>query len=656
MENLTIVVPFYNGQRYLEGLLSSLPDNIPVIFVDDLSDQVLEIPEKHHRPNIRTIRLEEKGYFSGAVNVGIEACSTDVLVLNQDVKFSSTHWLRLIENNRKNYAFIGERIKGEHPAFPDVGYIHGVFMFMRRDVIEKVGLLDAEFYPLWGSTAIWQWKVSRAGYEVLPLPEVPGMVHQRDGNFGSSIQQLLRNNPQQRDKFIRTPPEISVIIPCYNHGIYLRDAVNSLIGGETSLGVVEPQTFQSFEIIIVNDGSTDDSEKYALELASKTKGIKYIRRPNGGTAAAHNTGVRHALGKYVTFMSADDMREPNALEILYRACLENPHSFVYDELIKFWNGRKHGNYFGNRGLAPYDFETLLHRNMVPVGIMLEKKAVEEVGGYPESLKYGREDWGFAIALGINGYCGIKLDNPGYLYRREGQNRTLTNTDGNWKQFFTTQMKELFPNIYNGERPMGCCGSSNKQGQVMNNPKVQRFNALRDVGSSGMVFLEYVGANLGSQQWGGPNVTTKQVYVFGNNDRDRIKLVDARDAKWFLQLTDKSGSLLFRQVSEKELAERSQGEIVEEEVVYSDETEDSSEKLEELEKTEETEKQESPDAFSAEKELFDPSEHVISEVKNHVEDSDFEEIQRVLEVERKNKNRATLIDYLETLLLDVEDND
>ena len=119
----TIVIPFYNGHQYLDRLLPSIPENIPVILVDDLSDKPLNQVD---RPNTEIIRLTEKGYFTGAINKGIEACKNDVLILNQDTYFTDDSWLNFIDENVQEYGLFGERA-GNHPAWPN-RYVHGTFM------------------------------------------------------------------------------------------------------------------------------------------------------------------------------------------------------------------------------------------------------------------------------------------------------------------------------------------------------------------------------------------------------------------------------------------------------------------------------------------------------------------------------------------------
>ncbi len=538
-ENLTVVIPFYEGHAYIDQLLNCLPADLPVVIVDDQSDEPLR---GITRPNTTVYRPPSKLYFTGAVNYAIDRTDTDVLVLNQDVTLEGSGWLDLITDNRERYALIGERIRGEHPAFPR-GYVHGVFQFMRRDAIGTVGNMDAVNYPLWGASALWQWSICRRGFQSLPVAEIPGLTHQRKGNFGSSIEKLLTNNPGLKSLMIRTPPLISVVVPAYNHGKYLKDAINSLIGGPTSLGAHPGQTLQSFEVIVVDDASEDDTPAVMAELASEWQGIRYIRhKTNRGTPAANNTGIKAANGQYIVMMCADDMREPWSLNDLYQAAKRNPGRVIYDEPTTFTDGKRVALW----PLANYDFETLLEKNMMHMGIMFERKAWEAVGGYPEEMKFGREDWAFNVRLGAAGYCGVKVDRSGYLYRRHANNRTLINTDWEWRQSFVAQMHALFPSLYKGVRPMACCGEKIAPGSARSVAPVASAQVPGGATPTGMVLVEYVGGNVGSSMWGGPGgAPSNRYYQFGNNQRDKIKYVATQDLEWALGLRDGGRPMLQR---------------------------------------------------------------------------------------------------------------
>lgn len=530
MDNLTVIIPFFNGYSTLGRLLDSLPPEIPVLIVDDQSDVPLRGGD-FARPKLKVIYSPDKGYFTGAANAGLSYTAGDVLVVNQDAYFTGTGWLDLIRQNRERYGLIGEQPLGQRPAFP--GYVHGSFLFIRRDVIQTVGHLNAKLYPLWGSTGEYQLRACRAGFEVLPVANVPDFQHRpgRSGKYGPAMVTAIKREPEREAEFTRIPPEISVVIPCHNYGRYLPEAIDSLM----------TQTFQSFEVIIVDDASTDNSLEFAQELADPWKAIRVIHLQNNvGTAAAVNAGINQANGKYIARLDADDMMRPARLAEMWSLQMQNPHSFVFDDLVLFGSEmdkvpgatKENGEFVYH--LPDYDFERLVHKNGVHAGIMFPKQAWVDTGGYPVDFRDGRDDWSFNVALGIKGYCGVKTGKPGYLYRRDGQNRTLTNTRPADYQMFAEKMIRYFPDIYRGVRPMGCCGSGISQITKSGGSQLPAQMSLNGLpGKTGFEILEYIGPSSSDMSWWGP--ATKTRYVFGGTRR--VGYVDARDAAGMLQMGD-----------------------------------------------------------------------------------------------------------------------
>ena len=101
--------------------------------------------------------------------------------------------------------------------------------------------------------------------------------------------------------------KISVVLPVYNVANYLRKCLDSLVN----------QTFKDFEVICVDDGSTDKSTKILEEYQKKDNRIKILQQQRGGAGAARNLGLGHAQGKYVQFLDSDDYFESNLLEEMY---------------------------------------------------------------------------------------------------------------------------------------------------------------------------------------------------------------------------------------------------------------------------------------------------------------------------------------------------
>lgn len=105
-------------------------------------------------------------------------------------------------------------------------------------------------------------------------------------------------------------PKVSVIIPIYNTDTYLNDALDSICN----------QTLQDLEIILINDGSTDNSQQIIEEYAQKDERIKYCIQPNQGQSVARNNGLLLATGDYIYFMDSDDILDLSALEQCYEKC------------------------------------------------------------------------------------------------------------------------------------------------------------------------------------------------------------------------------------------------------------------------------------------------------------------------------------------------
>lgn len=102
-------------------------------------------------------------------------------------------------------------------------------------------------------------------------------------------------------------PEISLIVPLYNAGRHLRACLDSVLG----------QTFQNMEVLLINDGSTDETEQVAQEYCAKDARLRLINQANGGVSAARNRGMREAGAPYIAFLDQDDVLHPQAMEILH---------------------------------------------------------------------------------------------------------------------------------------------------------------------------------------------------------------------------------------------------------------------------------------------------------------------------------------------------
>lgn len=124
---------------------------------------------------------------------------------------------------------------------------------------------------------------------------------------------------------MKTTPYISIIIPVFNAEKYIEECINSILN----------QTYSKIEIIIINDGSTDNSEKICLELSKKDQRIKYIYQNNAGVTVARKTGVENATGEWISFVDADDILSPYAIQTLIEK--SKGQDIVIGDIKPFYN-------------------------------------------------------------------------------------------------------------------------------------------------------------------------------------------------------------------------------------------------------------------------------------------------------------------------------
>jgi glycosyltransferase involved in cell wall biosynthesis len=174
------------------------------------------------------------------------------------------------------------------------------------------------------------------------------------------------------------PPRFSVVIPTYNRAHLLPRAIRSVLG----------QTLAEFELIVVDDGSTDDTRR--LVEATEDRRIRYVFQPNAGVSSARNHGVRLARGEFVTFLDSDDEAMPHWLETLDRGIREHAAEIVCCGLVKGRTGpevEKHG-----RVILPQDMGAMLDHEVgrfTNGGVFAMRRDVfEAVGGYVDGLRSG----------------------------------------------------------------------------------------------------------------------------------------------------------------------------------------------------------------------------------------------------------------------------
>jgi len=204
------------------------------------------------------------------------------------------------------------------------------------------------------------------------------------------------------DLWDHSKPILSVVIPCHNHGEYIREALLSL----------ELQTFKDFETLIVDDGSNDDYTLRTLEYL-RSQGVRVLHQDKLNVAAALNYGISVARGKYVCCFAADDRLEPTYFEKCLCLLEANPGvSFAYSLVRTF--GDENRIWMTEQ----FDLRMLLEYNHVCATAVFVRAIWEQVGGFDATLD-GYEDWDFWIKAGKAGFRGALIPEVLFNYRRHG---------------------------------------------------------------------------------------------------------------------------------------------------------------------------------------------------------------------------------------------
>lgn len=212
---------------------------------------------------------------------------------------------------------------------------------------------------------------------------------------------------------------VSIIIPCYNQGKFLEETLNSVYN----------QKYQNWECLIINDGSTDDTEVIGKKWSSFDKRFKYFFKENGGLSSARNFGILNSKGDWLQLLDSDDLIEENKIE----SQIQMVNHFQADILISGYRyfyseeGISKLRIIGRNNLIPevcileqdnVDLITLFEtRNPFVISAPLYKKSIfEKVGLFDEAL-IALEDWDFHLRCAKK---GIKFQHAGY----GNLNRTL----------------------------------------------------------------------------------------------------------------------------------------------------------------------------------------------------------------------------------------
>lgn len=187
-------------------------------------------------------------------------------------------------------------------------------------------------------------------------------------------------------------PQISVIIPAFNAELTILETIQS----------VRKQTFQDFELIVINDGSTDRTVELIENV--KDKRLKIFSYENGGLPIARNRGILHSKAEFIAFLDADDLWTPNKLELQLTALTQHQEAGVAYSWTYFMDVNEQGQTLALRPSSPYTFEGNVYKNLLisdfihsGSNVLIRRQAINSVGEFDPTFK-SCEDWDYWLRL------------------------------------------------------------------------------------------------------------------------------------------------------------------------------------------------------------------------------------------------------------------
>jgi glycosyltransferase involved in cell wall biosynthesis len=256
------------------------------------------------------------------------------------------------------------------------------------------------------------------------------------------------------------PPKVSVVIPCFNLAEYLDEAIDSVLA----------QTFQDFEILVVDDGSNDPYTKNKLSTLAKPR-VRVFRSENQGLAGARNLAIANAQGQYILPLDADDRLAPTFVEKANAMLDERPEvGIVYSEVE--WFGEENGKW----DVPPYRFPDILLDNVIVASALFRRSDWELVGGYSTEFRSRWEDYDFWLSLIERGRVPYRIPEVLFYYRQRSGSMTKSARRGDraplyemlfrrHREMYTDNVGYLFERISRLEEELQLRESERPQLQV-----------------------------------------------------------------------------------------------------------------------------------------------------------------------------------------------
>ncbi len=456
---VSVVMAVHNGAPYLREAVQSILDQtypqFEVIIIDDAStDATPEILAQLNDCRIKVLRNPTRLGLAASLNRGIrEARAPYIARMDADDLSLPERLMRQRQflEEHPDHALVGSsyyqmdaqgRIVGLVPVLTDnealqAGLLeqnwfgHGSVMVRRQALLEVGGYNErftcAQDYDLWLRLAerhkianlpepLYCWRRTEGGISQARRAEQEHFARLARQEAAARRQGLPEEAPAGSPAPAE-PPLVSVIVPTHNRPQMLVEAVQSILN----------QTYPHIEIIVVNDGGVE--VEGVIRWLNRNGTITYVRHDrNRGLAAARNTGLRLARGKYIAYLDDDDLFYPEHVETLVTALEGGPYRVAYTDACQAAQVWDHGRYVtvSREVNFSHDFQRdeLLVSNRFPVlCVMHEKACLEDVGLFDETLT-SHEDWDLWIRLAQReDFLHIPKVTAEYSWRTDGSTMT-----------------------------------------------------------------------------------------------------------------------------------------------------------------------------------------------------------------------------------------
>jgi len=431
---VSVLMPIYNCERFISKALESIYNqtyqNFEVVIVDDGStDRTSEILINMKDSRTFIYRNPENRGLTKSLNIGLNLCRGEYIArMDADDVSHPERFAKQVEflENNPDYALVGSSYYCINQDEKIVAFIkvltayneikqglktqnwfgHGTVM-VRRTVLLDLGAYNEKYkfaqdYDLWLRIAE-KYKVGNIDEPLYYWRSFDNSISNEKKQQQQYYKRLAISEAQSRQRYQDVSvkrksraqedftPMVSVIVPTYNRPALLVKALKSILN----------QTYQNFEIIVVNDAG-QDVESVVRSLEAKQNIVYLTHDTNNGLAAARNTGIRAARGKYIAYLDDDDIYLPDHLEKLYTVLESTDYKVAYTDAYRAHQKKVNGKYVVTERTIPYSFDVdhdrLLVCNLVPaLCVMHEKSCLDEVGYFDESLPT-HEDWDLWIRM------------------------------------------------------------------------------------------------------------------------------------------------------------------------------------------------------------------------------------------------------------------